>query len=83
MGIILTVTAKGQVTLRKEVLEHLGVSPGDQLEIDLLPSGRVQASARPRKPVGHLFGRLHRPGEPALTVDELKEEAAAAWAGER
>lgn len=83
MGIILTVTAKGQVTLRKEVLEHLGISPGDQLEIDLLPSGRVQASARPRKPVSNLFGRLHRPGERALTIEELKDEAAAGWAGER
>jgi antitoxin PrlF len=83
MGIILTVTAKGQVTLRKEVLEHLGISPGDQLEIDLLPAGRVQASARARKPASALFGRLHRPGERALTIEELKEEAAAGWAGER
>lgn len=83
MGIILTVTAKGQVTLRKQVLDHLGVRPGDQLEIDLLPSGRVRASARPRKTVSDLFGRLHRSGEPALSIDELKEEAAAGWAGER
>jgi len=26
----LTVTAKGQVTLRKDVLEHLGVHPGEK-----------------------------------------------------
>ncbi len=83
MGIILTVTAKGQVTLRKEVLEHLGISPGDQLEIDLLPAGRVQATARQRKPISALFGRLHRPGEKALSIEELNEEAAAGWAGER
>jgi hypothetical protein len=27
----LTVTAKGQVTLRKDVLEHLGVHPGEKI----------------------------------------------------
>ncbi len=27
---ILTVTARGQVTLRKEVLNHLGLKPGDK-----------------------------------------------------
>ena len=37
----LTVTAKGQVTLRKNVLRHLGVSPGQQIEVVLLPEGRV------------------------------------------
>ena len=29
----LTVTAKGQVTLRKDVLEHLGVRPGDNVAL--------------------------------------------------
>ena len=26
----LTVTAKGQVTLRKDILKHLGVQPGEK-----------------------------------------------------
>ena len=38
----LTVTAKGQVTLRKSVLRHLGVKPGDKIEIALLAGGRVE-----------------------------------------
>src|SRR5438067_187061 len=29
----LTVTAKGQVTLRKDLLEHLGVEPGDKIAV--------------------------------------------------
>jgi hypothetical protein len=33
----LTVTARGQVTFRKEVLQHLGIGPGDKIELDLLP----------------------------------------------
>ena len=28
---ILTVTARGQVTFRKDVLQHLGIEPGDKI----------------------------------------------------
>ena len=45
---ILTVTSKGQVTLRKELLDHLGVQPGDKIAVDLLPDG--QASIRASQP---------------------------------
>jgi bifunctional DNA-binding transcriptional regulator/antitoxin component of YhaV-PrlF toxin-antitoxin module len=36
----LTVTTRGQVTFRKEVLQHLGIKPGDKIELKLLPRGR-------------------------------------------
>ena len=36
----LTVTARGQVTFRKDVLQHLGIKPGEKIELDLLPDGR-------------------------------------------
>ena len=38
----LTVTAKGQITLRKDLLEHLGAHPGSKLEIDKLPGGGIK-----------------------------------------
>ena len=31
----LTVTARGQVTFRKDVLQHLGIRPGDKIELDI------------------------------------------------
>ena len=83
MGITLTVTAKGQVTLRREVLEHLGVHPGDRLEVDLLPAGRLQVRAKPGKPASSIFGMLKQSGQPALSIEEINEAAAAGWAGER
>lgn len=49
MAIRLTVTAKGQITLRREVLAHLGVRPGDKVDVDLLKDGKTQVSAKPRK----------------------------------
>ena len=41
----LTVTARGQVTFRKEVLRHLGIQPGKKIELDLLPEGRGMLKA--------------------------------------
>ena len=62
MPITLTVTAKGQITLRKEVLSHLGVRPGDKLDVDLLAKGRMQVRAKRGKAVESVFGMLKRPG---------------------
>ena len=44
----LTVTAKGQVTLRKDLLKHLGVQPGEKIMVDKLPDGRIEIKA-PRR----------------------------------
>ena len=52
----LTVTARGQVTFRKDVLKHLGVHPGGKIHLDLLPDGRVELTAD--KPKGS-FRELH------------------------
>ena len=82
MPITLTVTAKGQITLRKEVLEHLGVRPGDRVDVDLLKDGRMQVRAKPGKPAAAIFGMLARPGTRRRSIEELNEAAAAGWAGE-
>ena len=39
--VTLTITAKGQITLKREVLNHLGLEPGSRVEADLLPNGKV------------------------------------------
>lgn len=82
MPITLTVTAKGQITLRKEVLEHLGVRPGDKVDIDLLKDGRMQVRGKHGKPVATIFGMLANPSTPPRSIEDLNETAAAGWAGE-
>lgn len=42
---ILTVTARGQITIRKDVLKHLGIQSGGKIRIDLLPDGRAELKA--------------------------------------
>ena len=83
MPITLTVTAKGQITLRKEVLAHLGAKPGDKLDVDLLANGRMQLRPKRGMPPSTVFGMLARPGSPRLSVDEMNELAASGWAGEK
>ncbi|MEW6537205.1 MAG: transcriptional regulator [Pseudomonadota bacterium] len=41
----LTITSRGQVTFRKEVLQHLGIQPGQKIHLDLLPDGRAELRA--------------------------------------
>jgi len=79
----LKVTSKGQVTLRKDILKHLGVSPGEQVAVDVLPGGRIEVRAVKRTgKISGLVGMLHREGGPVLTIDEINESIAAGWAGE-
>jgi len=81
---VLTVTAKGQVTLRKDVLDHLGVGPGDKLAVTKLAHGRVEVKAqRPAGKISDLFGMLKRPGQRTVSIDEMNEVIADAWAGKR
>lgn len=79
----LTITAKGQITLRREVLEHLGARPGDRVDVDLLPGGHVQIRPKGGKPISALFGRLAEPGTKPLSIEEIDRIAHAGWAGSR
>ena len=59
--VTLTVTAKGQVTLKKDVLQHLGIRPGDKIELDLLPNGRgILKAARSSGTIKRDNQGLHR-----------------------
>ena len=80
----LTITAKGQVTLRKDVLEHLGVHPGEKVTVEKLPDGRIELKAeRPAGKISDVFGFLKRKGGPSLSIEEINEAAKRGWAGRR
>jgi bifunctional DNA-binding transcriptional regulator/antitoxin component of YhaV-PrlF toxin-antitoxin module len=81
MGRPLTITAKGQVTLRKEVLAHLGVEPGEKIMVELLPCGRVEVrAARNAGSIDDFIRCAKHAGAPALTIAEMTEIAAQGWA---
>ncbi|MCE9524237.1 MAG: AbrB/MazE/SpoVT family DNA-binding domain-containing protein [Alphaproteobacteria bacterium] len=80
----LTVTAKGQVTLRKDLLEHIGVQPGDKIVVDKLPDGRIEVRAdRPAGKISDAFNFLKRPKGRTLSIGEINKIAARGWAGKK
>jgi bifunctional DNA-binding transcriptional regulator/antitoxin component of YhaV-PrlF toxin-antitoxin module len=82
--IVLTITAKGQVTLRKDLLKHLGVQPGEKIAMDKLPDGRVEIkAARPRGRISDVFNMLKRDNTRSLSIEDMNRLAADGWAGKR
>jgi len=78
----LTVTARGQVTFRKEVLRHLGIRPGEKIALDLLPDGRAELkAAQPKGSFRELRGFLKgRTNGARLSIEEISEAIAEAGA---
>lgn len=84
--ITLTVTAKGQVTFKKEILKHLGVTPGQKLEIDPLPDGRITLkAAKAGSNITEAFGILAKKNTKniAMTSEEIEALTQSAWAGKK
>jgi bifunctional DNA-binding transcriptional regulator/antitoxin component of YhaV-PrlF toxin-antitoxin module len=69
----LTITAKGQVTLRRDLLQHLGVRPGEKVLVNKLPDGRIEVkAARQTGKISDVFDFLKREKGPRLSIDEMK-----------
>lgn len=78
----LTVTARGQVTFRKDVLRHLGIQPGQKIELDLLPDGRgMLKAAQTTSSINSFIGLLAHRTKKVATIEEINEAIAQAWAG--
>jgi antitoxin PrlF len=80
---ILTVTTRGQVTFRKDVLRHLGIRPGERIELDKLPDGRIALkAARPAGTIDGFIGLLAGKTGKVASLEEITKAAAAGWAGQ-
>jgi bifunctional DNA-binding transcriptional regulator/antitoxin component of YhaV-PrlF toxin-antitoxin module len=80
----LTITAKGQITLKQELLRHLNVVPGQKVEVAMLPDG--QLVVRPAQQTGSITafsGSLAKKGTPRLTIKQINKAIADGWAGVR
>ena len=65
-----TITTKGQTTIPKEIREHLKLQAGHRIEYVVDEAGRVVL--RPATyDIRDLHGILQRPGQPAVTVEEM------------
>lgn len=80
----LTVTISGQITLTSDLLAHLGVQPGQQVNVDKLPGGELRIHvASTTGTIDAFVGLLSSKGSKTLSIEEINESAAAGWAGEK
>ena len=80
----LAVTAKGQVTLKRDLLHHLGIRPGERVDFEKLPGGELRIrAARPTGTIDSFIGILAGRTDKVATIEEMNEAIAAGWAGEK
>jgi bifunctional DNA-binding transcriptional regulator/antitoxin component of YhaV-PrlF toxin-antitoxin module len=80
----LTVTAKGQITLKQELLRHLNVAPGQKVRAEKLADGRLMVTAAPKTgSIDRFIGSLEQKDGPRLTIAQIKKITEDAWAGKR
>ncbi len=80
----LTITARGQVTFKKEVLKHLGVKPGERIALELLPGGRgILKAAKPSGSIDGFIGILAGRTKKVASIEEINATTAQSWAGRR
>lgn len=75
----LTVTAKGQITLRRELLQYMGITPGQQIEVDKLAHGVLALHAKTPHGLDAFVGCLPPPAK-TLSVEDMNALIANAWA---
>ena len=65
-----TITAKGQTTIPKAIRDYLKLRPGNRIDYVVDDEGKVVL--RPATyDIRDLLGMLHRPGQKALSVEEM------------
>jgi bifunctional DNA-binding transcriptional regulator/antitoxin component of YhaV-PrlF toxin-antitoxin module len=80
----LTVTARGQVTFRKEVLRHMGVKPGEKIEIELAPGGRgILSAARKTGSIDDFIGVLAGKTRKSVAIGDIMKAAERSGTGMR
>ncbi len=76
MGIESKLTSKCQTTIPKEVRQLLKVGPGDRIGYEII-DGRVMMVPRNLR-AADITGILHRPGQKAVTVEEMNDAVGKA-----
>lgn len=77
----LTVTAQSRITLPHELLQFLGIAPGQQIEVDKLANGVLALHAKTHQGLEAFAGCLPPPDK-ALSVDDMNAFIANGRAGQ-
>ncbi len=72
---VATVTTKGQITIPKDVRDHLGVETGDRLDFIVQDDGTVVVKPATRH-VRELGGLLRRPRHRPVSISDMDDGIA-------
>ncbi|MBF0138191.1 MAG: AbrB/MazE/SpoVT family DNA-binding domain-containing protein [Magnetococcus sp. DMHC-1] len=74
---IATLTVDGQITIPEKIRELLRLHPGDQVNFVVQGNNRVWVQPV-RVELDDLFGSMHRPGQPVLSIEEIDQAIVGA-----
>ena len=70
------------MTLRKDLLAHLGIQPGQRIDVEVLPGGRLELQAeQANSSINSFIGLLAGRSSHCASLEELNQAPAAGWAG--
>jgi len=79
--VTLKITSKGQVTLKQDLLKHLGVRPGQKIELEKTPHGGITVKAALKQEnIASFVGCIAQHRTRTLSIDEMDAITAKAWA---
>jgi antitoxin PrlF len=79
----LAVTAKGQITLKRDLLQHLGIKPGERISFDKLPNGELRIKAvHSNGSIDSFIGRHKGKVKKPLSIEQINEITSSGWAGD-
>lgn len=71
--------------MKRDLLQHLGIKPGERVEFEKLPGGEMQVrAARPSGTIDDFLHALNGKVKPkkSLSIEEMNDIIAVGWAGE-
>ena len=69
---------------KRDLLQHLGVKPGERVDFEKLPGGELRLRAtRPTGTIDGFLGLLAGRTEKIATLEEIDEAAVSGWAGKK
>ena len=69
--------------MRRDLLRHLGVRPGEQIDVRPLPGGQIEVRASgPAGQIDGFIGLLADHTSHVASLSEISQAAEEGWAGE-
>ncbi|WP_058185309.1 AbrB/MazE/SpoVT family DNA-binding domain-containing protein [Terracidiphilus gabretensis] len=78
----LKLTAKSQVTISKDLRQHLGIAPGEKIEVMKASDGSLRVTrSKPSGSIKNFIGILSGKTRKKATIEEINQAIADGWAG--